>query len=534
MVMAIAMEEKPLTANGCDMIAAMPGLASRLDETLGRAVDGLASPRIFPVVVVGYAAMIFVLRGFMFPAASGDEAEQLLFSQQFAWGYQVRNPPLYTWLVIGATQVLGVVIHAVTLVKVTFLTLTYLFLYYAGRRLFRDPALAALAALAPLAIYYVAWDAVLGYSHSIALMAACAATFWALLRLADRGSLADYLVLGACLGVGFLVKYNYAVFVGALGLAAWADRDLRRRLTDRRMLAAMALAAAMALPHYLWLSRHAGAAIAQVTGEGVIREMPTGISEIARAYVNFHLSLMLLVAVLFWPSLTRKGSPAGPMASRQRLLANFLLAAFVIFLAYALLSGTARFRTHYLFILIPLPLYLFCRIEAAGYTQASLRRFAGALLLLTAIVTGGLVVKYVGDPLWCRKCTLHVPYADLARELRAKGFEGGKIISWFHPYLISGNLRPYFPGSAIASLKYPIFNPPGLKAPGPCLAIWDAGRKHGEQGYVLEQAETRLGATITGAETVHTIHLPFAGLGMGNKQVGFSYVLIPKGQGTCR
>lgn len=221
------------------------------------------------------------------------------------------------------------------------------------------------------------------------------------------------------------------------------------------------------------------------------------------------------------------------MAHRQRLLANFLLAAFAIFLVYTLLSGTARFRSHYLFILILFPLYLFCRIEAAGYTAASLRRFAGALMLLTAIVTAGLLVKYVGDPLWCRKCTLHVPYAELAKELRSRGFEGGKIISWFYPYLISGNLRPYFPDSAIASLKYRIFNPPGLKAPGPCLAIWDAGRKDGEQGYVLEQAETRLGAAITGAETVHTIYLPLAGLGMGNKRIGFSYVLIPKGQGTC-
>ncbi len=341
-------------------------------------------------------------------------------------------------------------------------------------------------------------------------------------------------MLGACLGVGFLAKYNFAIFVAALGLAAWADRDLRRRLLDRRMLAALALAAVMALPHYVWLSRHAGSAVAQVTGEIGIRAMAGGIADMALAYLNFHLSLLLLVAVLFWPSLTRKGSPAGPMAHRQRLLANFLLAAFAIFLAYTLLSGTARFRTHYLFLLIPLPLYLFCRIEAAGYTQAALRRFAGALMLLTAIVTGGLVVKYVGDPLWCKKCTLHVPYAGLARELRSRGFEGGKIISWFHPYLISGNLRPYFPDSAIASLKYPIFNPPGLKAPGPCLAIWDAGRKHGEKGYVLEQAVTRLGAAVTGGETVHTIQLPLAGLGIGNKRVGFSYVLIPKGQGTCR
>lgn len=509
----------------------MPGLASRLDEMLGRTVAGLASPRVFLVTVAGYATMIFLLRGFMFPAASGDEAEQLLFSQQIAWGYHVRNPPLYTWFVIGAMQVTGVAIHAVTFVKVTFLALTYLFLYYAGRRIFRDPLLAALAALSPLAIYYVAWDAVLGYSHSIALMAACAATFWALLRLADRRSFADYLVLGACLGFGFLVKYNFAIFVCALGLAAWADRELRRRLIDRRMLAAMALAAAMALPHYLWLWQHAGSAIAHVTGEGGIEAMVAGLADMALAYLNFHLSLLVLVAAMFWKSLTRKGSAAGPMADRQRLLANFLLAAFGIFLAYTLLSGTARFRTHYLYVLILFPLYLFCRIEAAGYSAASVRRFAGVLGLLVATVAGGLMVKYVGDPLWCRKCPLHVPYAGLAKELRAKGFEGGKIISWFHPYLISGNLRPHFPDSAIASVKYPIFNPPGLKAPGRCLAIWDAERKDGEQGYVLDQAKSRLGAVITGAETVHTVYLPLAGL--GKRQVGFSYVLIPKGQGTC-
>jgi len=43
-----------------------------------------------------YLAVLFVLRVALFPGASEDDAEQLIYAQTWAWGYNTNQPPLYT------------------------------------------------------------------------------------------------------------------------------------------------------------------------------------------------------------------------------------------------------------------------------------------------------------------------------------------------------------------------------------------------------------------------------------------------------
>jgi len=502
-------------------------------------VEAIANPRGFHVIVTSYMATLFVLRGFLFPAASSDDAEQLLFAQELAWGYDIRNPPLYTWLVFAAQRVMGVSIHCVAFVKFAALGLAFEFLYASGRRVLRDLRVAALAALSPLAIYYVGWDAILSYSHTVLLMAVCAATLYLLLRIDDKGTIRDYLLLGLVLGIGALSKYTYGLFVVALAAAALSDGALRRRLINVRMVPAVALAIIIAAPHYTWLLEHTIEATQQAREHfalqdsgGVLVDAATGLGDLIKAYINFHLSLVLLLLLLFWPAFTAKGAaPAGPEGRHQRLLGRFLIAAFVVLVVMVVVFGVTRFRTHYLFILFIFPLYVFSRIEAAGADVSSLRRLSATLALLPVAVIAIVAGKAALEPLWCRKCALHVPFAELARELRNAGFERGKVVSWFYPHLISGNLRVHFPDSTFASAKYPQFSPAALELPATCLAIWDADRLPDGAPFMLGLARDRLGATLTGRETVNTIDVKIPG--NPNGSVRFAYVLIPPGQGLC-
>ena len=68
------------------------------------------------------------------PALKWDEAEQMLWSQQLAWGYGAQ-PPLYTWLQWALNLVFGPSVLALSLLKHALLALTYALMYLAGREL---------------------------------------------------------------------------------------------------------------------------------------------------------------------------------------------------------------------------------------------------------------------------------------------------------------------------------------------------------------------------------------------------------------
>ena len=133
-----------------------------------------------------FVLTLFIIRGLLYPAAPTDDAEQLLFSQVFRWGYDGVNPPLYTWLLIAIQKIFGTENWTASMVKFFFYWLIFLFLYVLGRRAIEDEFLAILAALSPLWLYYVAWDAVLSYSHSVLATSLVLAALIVLLGLQDK------------------------------------------------------------------------------------------------------------------------------------------------------------------------------------------------------------------------------------------------------------------------------------------------------------------------------------------------------------
>ena len=78
-----------------------------------------------------------------------------------------------------------------------------------------DARWAVVAALAPLAMYYVAWDAVLNYSNTVLLLPACTATFYCRLRLQRDPRLRWYCAFGLALGIGVMSKDNYLIVAAA-------------------------------------------------------------------------------------------------------------------------------------------------------------------------------------------------------------------------------------------------------------------------------------------------------------------------------
>jgi 4-amino-4-deoxy-L-arabinose transferase-like glycosyltransferase len=470
------------------------GPLGRLAGALGaadRPGSGLLDTGRGAALVLGaYVLAAFALRLILFPAGSQDDSEQLLFTQTLAGGYNPAQPPLYTWLIYAVQHVLGVSLAAVLVVKYAALGLLYLSLYRAARLVLEDARLAAYAATAPVAMYYVAWDALLNYSNSVLMAAFCAATFWAVLALDRRASLAAYVGLGVALGGGFLAKYGFGVFTGALLAAALADPLLRARLLDRRIVITLLLALVILLPHLLWIASGARDVAAALEGRltsgagvsywGTVGE---GLLKLANGIVSFPFPLYLLLPALF-PRACRRLEWPEPDARRHKLLfERFALAGLAIMVIGVIGFGVSQLRTHYFFIFLPLPIYFFLRVRQARRARpdgatAGMAWYPRVAAAMAVLAFGGLAVKFAAEPQWCRRCYFHVPYATLAQQLRAVGFGRGTVIESFHRIQFAGNFRPYFPDSRILSTKYPYYRPAALRA-GPCLLLWDPAYSEG-------------------------------------------------------
>ncbi|MAY65948.1 MAG: hypothetical protein CMM77_02330 [Rhodospirillaceae bacterium] len=512
--------------------------ASRLSRLLDRNVAILTDQPGPPLVVGAIILAMALIRATLFPGTGGDDGEQLIFSQFFAWGYQVRNPPLYTWLVMAVSQITGPGLWAVNIVKFSLLYAMYLMLWRAALHLFTSRVMAGLAALAPVLFYFVAWEVITGFSHTVLTACLYAAVLWILLRLrgAAPGRLSDYALLGLAIGLGGLAKYAFWIFLACLLAAALTDRDLRRRLLSPRLILTLAVAVAVMAPHYLWLMERLDTLAGQAGAAASIHDgiSLTGLGHGAKAAIGF-LSPGWLIAVLVFPAAFRPlNAPAPDMA---RVLGRYMVLVLVVTAIGTLVQPDFRIRTHYMFVLLFAPFWVLLRAEAAGAATPARRRVLAALITLVLWAQpSGLIAKYLFEPLSCGRCQHHIPYADLAANIRDLGFAGGTVVAYWHPDPLPGNLRAALPGARVISLKHPDIIPPlPPEAAGQCLVVWSADAARDNRSTAVAGANSLLNAGIAPDTPQRLVISPLEGLPMltSGKTAALGVILAP-GTGDCR
>ena len=212
-------------------------------------------PRTFALLLAAYALVHATLRVWISPILNIDDAREAIFSQTLAWGYQPRQPPLYTWLVWAAVRLGGVSVASLTVLKYAVLAVAYGFAYLTARRVLEEPRLAPLAAFSLLLLLPVGWFVHDDLTQSVAVLATAAATVYVLILVEAAPTPGRYAWLGAAIALGTLSKLTYLVFGAALGLAALTVAPYRRRLLDARALITVLVAVIVVLPYalvFLW------------------------------------------------------------------------------------------------------------------------------------------------------------------------------------------------------------------------------------------------------------------------------------------
>ena len=134
---------------------------------------------------------------------------------------------------------------------------------------------------------------------------------------------------------------------------------------------------------------------------------------------------------------------------------------------------------------------------------------------LSAGLVGGLgfaraANMYILQPV-CNICRWGIPYAELAAEMQSQGFESGRII--VRDRELGGNLRRFFPDSAIALAGHRFYAPPSFLASNVPEAktalLWPADRK--AKGVIVGFQRLLPGLTVGELDKASTITIPWKG-----------------------
>ena len=407
-----------------------------------------------------YAAVMFLLRFALSPNLNLGEAEQMLFGQSFQRGYRSGEAPLATWLAWGVLTVSHGSKLSLFLLREIFVAVGLIAFFFAARNVLDDTRRAALAMLFLAATLGMGWLVHLGSFQTTLMATTCCAYLWADTRALTRQGTVDYLVLGIVTGLGALASYSFLVLPFAMTVALGLVPELRRRLRPVPLVPAAVIALFIVAPVLTFMPDGA---------RGTAHAQPlSALRDLVLALVVFALPAAVIFLALN-PRVTFSVPTERP--PWLRFFRYTMAAALFAAAAVALLFPAVDAKALAFPVLLPLPLYLFLRVQSAPPkedTHAD-KWFALAVLACVAIAIAARVWVYETQAAHCLRCREYWPMPRYADTFHQAGFYDGTVVG--ADAGLAGNLKLVFPSERVVTPLAPAlrFGPP---VPGECLIVW--------------------------------------------------------------
>lgn len=478
--------------------------------------------RFFLIALTGYFILHIVLRVFISPSLDYDEAEQALLSQWLLPGY-TEQPPLYTWIQYLLFLVFGKSVFAISLLKNTLLLLTYLFVFLVARRVIATQRLAILAALSLLLIPQIGWESQRDMTHTTLAVLAAAATLWQVLRLLERQSLGNYLLLGVILAVGVLSKANYLLFASVLLITLGSFSEGRGVIFHRYMLLALALVMVLSSGYLLWMTDNRDIVFSathkfkRATEEFWYK----GPSSLATK-IFFFLTPLWLIALLLFPQGFRRSPHAGatlPQRLLQRLLLFLAIALLVVVLVGKVTYVKDRWLQPLLFIV---PIVFFARLDQQAVRERRYLLFFGVVGVAALAVYAAFTLRVIAASHSGSFCRLNYPFAAFASDLRDLGFTQGIVVS--DDRFVAGNLHLQFPESPAVIPDYRFEEQLGARPHKQLAVVWHAVQSPALPENLREYLASAFALRADEA-TIHILSHPYL-FGRG-ETIALAVLLLP-------
>ena len=411
-----------------------------------------------PWIIIIYFSIQLCIRLLISSNLEVDDSE-MVGQIHWALGYSNSHPPLYHWIVRICYDLFGYWPAATAVPKCLLLTVAFLLIYDAARRVTESTIAGAVAVVFFFLIPTIFWRSQAKMTHSILGVAATAATLQALVLVLRRPRASAFAWLGLALSIGLLAKYNFVFVIIALAIAVLCVPDVRRIFAQRAALLAIVIPVVLSLPHWLWVRSHLDLALQNLY---LLRvpggPLPLPMSErsiwkgLWTLAVTIVLSLAptLLVCVgalsLFRSGRTIEKSEPASARQMQRVLGWMLLAELAVFAVAVVAGKFYQVHERYLVVLLPpFPLWLLLRSRAYQRTKSTAAiLFVGLWIAVVMTVLRPLSV-FTGHS------RLAFPWAEIAHDVAKVAGPATQIVSDHREFSVNTAIRV----SSLASADEP-------------------------------------------------------------------------------
>ncbi len=468
-----------------------------------------------------------------------DESDLILFGQQLVWGYS-EQPPLYSWLCTLTFAFVGPGALALTIVRTLILALTVLSLHSASRTLIPDSRMARFATYSVVLIPSLTWHSLTYLTHSILLFLASAACLHLVFRIVQYGRTRDYLGLGAACAVGLMAKYNFALFLGALILAAVSLPEVRRRVLDLRMLLTVGIFLVLVSPHLYWMYEHREIIRNDLLLKvSKLREVQLGyFSRTAIGLKELILNSLLTVGpiALTLAVMYRSAQPKADEHQERspdvltRLLGRFLFTSFVMMFGLIVINGWDRFHERWLMpFALAVPLWLFARKSHLEPNTSAVRGFLAVViaLALSYVITRTVQTTYFlnrTDGLY----PLRVDYRAIGRAIEAEAGSAPLILT--RQREVGANLKMVLPNARVCCCFWNLYDLPPKG--GPIVIAWNPVIVNGQTEVPWSWIERYWPIAPPRFVPLEAIReIPVVAAGSGGRAATVAFTVLP-GSGT--
>ncbi len=305
----------------------------------------------WPLLFLTYFALQILLRVILGGGLGIDEAELMLTAQTLKWGYGAQ-PPLYSWIQHGIFALFGETIFALSLLKNSFLCLTYFALFSLLCDHY-DRKIAGLATLSLLLLPQIGWESQRALSHSILATTMASITLLIFSRLMIQRNLWLYFLFGIAVAFGVLSKFNYVVFPIALLIAAISLRSTRGTILNRRIFLAFSTTIAILFMPLQWMINHQTSVLETVNKFNIQAETIkllsalTGLFSLLKASFLFSAVPLILLTILYFKYRKKTTQSSWELPFFQ-FLVHTIITSFLLILMIVLASGTTNIKDRWL------------------------------------------------------------------------------------------------------------------------------------------------------------------------------------------
>ncbi len=485
------------------------------------------NPNAVIVLFGAYFLIQTIVRQMVPPALRIDEAQQILFSQWLALGYDAQ-PPLYNWYQQAVFAVFGTSMATLALAKNFILFLTFAVFAKTAELVLENKRFVVVATMALFTIPQVFWQAQRDLTHTAMLMLTFALLLYTSIRLIQRPTVMGYILVGLVAGLGMLSKYNFALALPAVLFAVLLHPQGRARVFDRRFLLTILVSVIVFLPHVFWLIDNLGFA-SEVTLKRMAEDAPENrFLQVGRGLGRFVAGSLIIFAI---PSVLLALSARGqiwksktPSSPWLRFFLHYFIAVSILMTLVILMTTMTELRDRWLLpLLLPFPILAVLVLEQhLADVDRFLVRFLPIPLIMLVLVPVALLLSQPVMALLGKTSSSNYDWQAFRQHVVEKeGISPSVIVTPNWP--AGGNLRFIFPDVPVATTIYDDYDPPfTISDEHPALFVWtgnDAGAP-----TLTQWLEGQLNADVKGFQTsVLDVPLYYP---VKDKALRFNYALV--------